>query len=161
MCDMTDLFPKKGHDHDRCIDSAIAQAEKVCEAENARFTDMRRKVFSLIWQSHTAVTAYELLDALQAEGQRVQPPTVYRALEFLTDLGLVHRIESLNAYFGCDQPDCDHLGQYFICTRCGRVAETVDEDVSIAVRKAAKQVGFKIEATTVEIKGLCHDCTTH
>ena len=94
---MTDLFPQKGHDHNRCIDSAIAQAEKVCEAENARFTDMRRKVFSLIWQSHKAVTAYELLDSLQAEGQRVQPPTVYRALEFLTDLGLVHRIESLNA----------------------------------------------------------------
>ncbi|WP_297007212.1 transcriptional repressor, partial [Thalassospira sp. UBA6510] len=105
---MSDLFPKKGHDHDRCVHSALAQAEKVCDSENARFTDMRRKVFTLIWQSHKAVTAYELLDALTAEGQRVQPPTVYRALEFLTELGLVHRIESLNAYFGCDRPDCEH-----------------------------------------------------
>ena len=158
---MSDLFPKKGHDHDRCVDSALAQAEKVCDDENARFTDMRRRVFTLIWQSHKAVTAYELLDALTSEGQRVQPPTVYRALEFLTDLGLVHRIESLNAYFGCDRPDCDHLGQYFICTQCGRVAEAVNEDMSNAVRKAAGNVGFTIQTTTVEIKGLCHDCATH
>lgn len=158
---MSDLFPKKGHDHDRCVHSALAQAEKVCDSENARFTDMRRKVFTLIWQSHKAVTAYELLDALTAEGQRVQPPTVYRALEFLTELGLVHRIESLNAYFGCDRPDCEHVGQYFICTDCGRVAEAVNEDMSNAVRKAACSVGFTIQATTVEIKGLCHDCATH
>lgn len=158
---MSDLFPTKGHDHDRCVDSALAQAEKVCTAQNARFTDMRRRVFTLIWQSHKAVTAYELLDALTAEGQRVQPPTVYRALEFLTALGLVHRIESLNAYFGCDRPDCDHLGQYFICTGCGRVAETVNEDMSNAVRKAAQKVGFAVQATTVEIQGLCHDCATH
>jgi len=158
---MSDLFPKKGHDHDRCVNSALKQAEKVCMEENARFTDMRRKVFTLIWQSHKAVTAYELLDALTSEGQRVQPPTVYRALEFLTDLGLVHRIESLNAYFGCDLPDCEHLGQYFICTQCGRVAEAVNEDMSNAVLKAAAQVGFSIQATTVEIKGLCHDCATH
>ena len=158
---MSDLFPKKGHDHDRCVHSALTQAEKVCDVESARFTDMRRKVFTLIWQSHKAVTAYELLDALTSEGQRVQPPTVYRALEFLTDLGLVHRIESLNAYFGCDRPDCEHLGQYFICTQCGRVAEAVNEDMSNAVLKAAGQVGFDIQATTVEIKGLCHDCATH
>lgn len=158
---MSDLFPKKGHNHDRCVNSALAQAEKVCADANARFTDMRRKVFTLIWQSHKAVTAYELLDALTAEGMRVQPPTVYRALEFLSDLGLVHRIESLNAYFGCDQPECDHLGQYFICTQCGRVAEAVNEDMSNAVHKAADSVGFAIQATSVEIKGQCHDCATH
>ncbi|MCC9622608.1 transcriptional repressor [Thalassospira sp. MA62] len=158
---MSDLFPKKGHDHNRCVNSAILQAEKICESQNARFTDMRRKVFSLIWDSHKAVTAYELLDALSAEGQRVQPPTIYRALEFLTDLGLVHRVESLNAYFGCDRPDCDHLGQYFICTNCGRVAEAVNAEMSNAVYMAAESVGFTIQATTVEIKGLCHDCRPH
>ncbi|MFH1804599.1 MAG: Fur family transcriptional regulator [Pseudomonadota bacterium] len=158
---MTDLFPQKGHDHSRCVDSALREAEKVCDAENARFTDMRRLVFSLIWKSHKAITAYELLDAIQAGGQRVQPPTVYRALEFLTQLGLIHRIESLNAYFGCDMPHHHHLGQYFICRQCGRVAEAVDEEMSDAVRKAARQVQFRIEATTIEIKGLCHDCATH
>jgi Fur family zinc uptake transcriptional regulator len=158
---MTDLFPDKGHDHDRCIDSALHQAQTVAEANNARFTDMRRRVFTLIWQSHKAITAYELLDALQAEGVRAQPPTVYRALEFLVGLRLIHRIESLNAYFGCDMPDCEHLGQYFICRKCGRVAEAVNEDMSRAVRAAASIVGFKIEATTIEIKGLCHDCAAH
>lgn len=158
---MTDLFPAKGHDHGRCVDSALRQAEKVVDAENARFTDMRRRVFTMIWQSHKAVTAYELLDALQSEGLRVQPPTVYRALEFLTGLGLVHRIESLNAYFGCEHPDCEHLGQYFICRECGRVAEAIDNGMSNEVRKSAAAVGFKVESTTIEITGLCHDCASH
>ncbi len=158
---MTDLFPEKGHDHGRCIESALQQAQDVAEANNARFTDMRRRVFTLIWQSHKAITAYELLDSLQAEGVRAQPPTVYRALEFLVGLGLIHRIESLNAYFGCDMPHHEHLGQYFICRNCGRVAEAVNDDMSNAVRAAASAVGFRIEATTIEIQGLCHDCATH
>lgn len=157
---MNELFPKKGHDHDRCVSEALLVAERICENHNARFTEMRRRVFVLIWQSHKAMTAYELLASIQAEGQRVQPPTVYRALELLTSLGLIHRIESLNAYFGCDMPDCNHFGQYFICTKCGRVAEAVNDDMRKVLNQAAREVGFKIEATTVEIKGLCHDCSS-
>src|SRR5690606_29397539 len=99
------------HDHRRCIADALDAAERVCAGRGARLTELRRRVLELVWQSHRPVGAYPLLAALGRDGHAPAPPTVYRALDFLQAQGLVHRIESRNAYVGCPHPETDHTGQ--------------------------------------------------
>ena len=86
-----------------------------------RLTPLRRRVLELVWGSHRAVKAYDLLAALGDAVGAAKPPTVYRALEFLMAQGLVHRIDSLNAFVGCPQPDHRHSAQFLICGGCGDV----------------------------------------
>ncbi|MCH6588521.1 MAG: transcriptional repressor, partial [Proteobacteria bacterium] len=86
------------------------------------------------------------------------PPTVYRALEFLLAQGLIHRIESLNAYVGCVHPDGAHGGQFLICTGCGATAEVHDPRVDAAVARRAEELGFAVARKTIEIAGLCPPC---
>ncbi len=89
---------------------------------------------------------------------RGAPPTVYRALEFLLAQGLIHRIESLNAYVGCVHPDGAHGGQFLICTGCGATAEVHDPRVDAAVARRAEELGFAVARKTIEIAGLCPPC---
>ena len=111
-------FKPKNHDHEKCVAEAIAAAEARCARDGRSFTPLRRRVLELVWSSHGPVGAYELLDELRAERRGAAPPTVYRALDFLMGNGLIHRIESLNAYVGCGSPDqrdtCRNVG-----VRCG------------------------------------------
>jgi len=151
-------FAPPGHDHALCVDDALAAAERQCAARGARLTEQRRRVLELIWKSHAPVGAYTLLDRLREEGVRAQPPTVYRALEFLVENGLIHRIESLNAYIGCAEPTESHVGQFLICTGCHSAAELDDSDISTAIAARAQAVGFSVGRATVEIAGLCPNC---
>lgn len=151
-------FAPPGHDHALCVDDALAAAERQCGAKGARLTEQRRRVLELIWKSHAPVGAYTLLDRLREEGVRAQPPTVYRALEFLVENGLIHRIESLNAYVGCADPDESHVGQFLICTGCQSAAELDDPGIGSAIAARTKEMGFSVTRATVEIAGLCPNC---
>ena len=151
-------FPALGHDHADCVRDAIATAEALCDKEGARLTDIRRRVLELVWNSHVPVGAYALLDALRDEGQKAAPPTVYRALDFLLEHGLVHRVERLNAFVGCSHPDSPHAALLMLCSGCGRAAELEDEQVGKSLRAAASRLGFGMARQTVEIEGLCADC---
>ncbi|MHA1109066.1 MAG: transcriptional repressor, partial [Alphaproteobacteria bacterium] len=91
-------FRATGHDHKRCIAEALAAAEEICARQSVKLTDLRRRVLELIWDRHEPVRAYDLLDQLRAGRRSAAPPTIYRALDFLLEAGLIHRIESLNAY---------------------------------------------------------------
>ena len=152
------MFKKSGHNHGRCIASAMKTAESLCSARSARLTDLRRRVLELVWQSHQPVGAYELLDILKAERHNAQPPTVYRTLDFLLELGLIHRIESLNAYVGCTAPDTSHPSQFLICQDCGAAAEISDPRLDKAISGLAADVGFSILRRTVEVEGQCPIC---
>ena len=92
------------------------------------------------------------------ERRPTAPPTVYRALEFLLAQGLIHRIESLNAYVGCVHPDGAHGGQFLICTGCGAAAEVHDPRVDAAVARRAEELGFIVRRKTIEVEGLCPPC---
>ena len=151
-------FLGDGHDHDACTRAALDVAETLCRRRGARLTPMRRRVLELVWQNHAPVKAYDLLDSLRAERGRVAPPTVYRALEFLLDEGLVHRIASLNAFIGCGDPAHFHSGQFMICSECGRVAELDDPEVVAVLDRRAARLGFTIARQTVEIEGVCQQC---
>ena len=94
-------FPAPDHDHHRCTADAITHAERVCKERAQKFTPIRRQVLQALLSSHRPLGAYEVIDELAKSMPRPAPITVYRALDFLMANGLVHRIESRNAYLAC------------------------------------------------------------
>ena len=148
-----------GHDHVSCVAEALQRAEDICAARGARLTKLRRHVLQLIWESgHAPIGAYELLRRLDKEHASAVPPTVYRALDFLIEQGLVHRIESLNAFVGCASPQEEHVGQFLICQSCGTAAEMNDARIDRAIEKVAAELGFATNGRVIEVRGLCPIC---
>jgi Fur family transcriptional regulator, zinc uptake regulator len=153
-------FSRGRHKHSTCIAEALAAAEIACKERGNRLTPTRRRVLELVWAGHEPVKAYDVLDILRNERSSAAPPTVYRALEFLQEEGLVHKIESLNAYVGCGKPGHLDSGQFLICSGCGEVAELDDPELVKLISKKAGQIGFAIEDHVVEIKGCCEQCAS-
>ena len=147
-----------GHNHDRCVADALARAEQVCRERVVRLTPIRRRVLELIWRSHAPVGAYELLEDVREGGRRAAPPTVYRALEFLRDNGLIHRIESRNAFVGCEHPQEAHTAQYLLCEECGDAIELEITGLARRIKNRAAELGFRVARQTVEAYGLCQRC---
>lgn len=154
----TRAFPQAGHDHGGCVAEALRVAEKVCAERGARLTKLRRRVLELVWSSHAPIGAYDVLRRLGREREGAAPPTVYRALDFLRAHGLIHRIESLNAFVGCGSPGRAHAGQFLICTACGAAAEVADPKVDAAIERQAIALGFAVQRKTIEVEGLCPPC---
>jgi Fur family zinc uptake transcriptional regulator len=147
------------HDHSRCVAHALGEAETLCTQSGVRLTDLRRRVLELVWQSHKPLGAYDILAVLsEQDGRRAAPPTVYRALDFLLENGLVHRIASLNAFVGCNHPGHAHQGQFLICRGCHIAIELEQSTIQNAIQHGAEEVGFKVEGQTVEVVGLCSSC---
>lgn len=147
----------KTHNHQNCQHNAMAVAEHYCAENGLRFTDMRRRVFEIIWQSHKALTATEIMALLDNK----QPPITYRALEFLQANGLIHHVASLNAYIGCAHPDsANHVGQLLICTTCRNVTELEPQKPLVGLFKAAGDQGFNIRHTHIEMLGTCRICVS-
>ena len=152
-------FPREEHDHGRCVAQAVETAEQICRKKGLRFTAQRRRVLELVWKSHQPVGAYDILDQLSSDGHKAAPPTVYRALDFLIEADLVHRLDSLNAFVGCADPNNPHSGQFLICWSCRSVAELDDADINTLVDQKAADLGFTAIHQTLEIQGLCHACS--
>lgn len=151
-------FKKTKHKHKKCIKSAVINAQKICGSSGLRLTPLRQRVLELVWGGHEPIGAYDILDKLKTEHQSSAPPTVYRALDFLKKQGLIHKIESFNAYIGCSEPSVMHKGQFLICHKCNNVAELNDADISNILKEKADSFGFTIENETIEIKGFCKTC---
>lgn len=146
------------HDHAACIADALDRADAFCLASGLRLTAIRRRVLELVWASHRPAGAYDLLAQLSEKGQKVAPPTVYRALEFLVEHGLVHRVESLNAFIGCDHPGHDLNQEIFLCRQCGTASEIMDGGLTQRIHENAATIGFAVERQTIEVIGLCRRC---
>src|SRR5690606_3188930 len=112
----------------------------------------------LVWGRHAPIGAYDILAELKEGEGALEPPTVYRALKFLQEAGLVHRIDSLNAFIACESPDHMHAAQLLVCRSCNLVKELDDPSISQLLTQKAKVLGFKTEAQDLEIKGLCASC---
>jgi Fur family zinc uptake transcriptional regulator len=152
------VFPAPDHDHARCTSDAIAHAETLCAARAQRLTPMRRQVLEALLASHKPLGAYEIMDRLAAES-RPAPITIYRALDFLKDNGLVHRIESRNAFVACVHNHAsDALVVFLICERCGSVGEAPAAAVAESLRSATRAAGFAPKAPVIEITGVCAHC---
>lgn len=149
------------HDHNACVTDTLAAAEARCAKGGLRFTPVRRKVLELLLKEHRALGAYAILDKLRESGFGSQPPVAYRALDFLVANGLAHKIERLNAFLACTQPDHAHTPAFMICRLCDTVAETRStpaRDGSGGLDEAARAAGFRIEQTMIEATGICPAC---
>ncbi|MGH1367070.1 MAG: Fur family transcriptional regulator [Maritimibacter sp.] len=146
------------HDHATCAGQALSHAETVCAGAGARLTPVRRRTLEILLEAHQAMGAYEVLERLSAEGFGKQPPVAYRALDFLVDQGLVHRIRRLNAFTACTQPSENHAPVFLICNACQSVAEAPGTPVREALEMAADSLGFAVERASVEAIGLCPSC---
>ncbi len=152
-------FPAPDHDHNRCAADAISHAEQVCANRAQKFTPIRRQVLQALLSSHRPLGAYEIIDELARSMPRPAPITVYRALEFLMANGLVHRIESRNAYLACAHDhDAASLVAFLICERCGSVGEIPAASVAQSLSSAARASGFAPKLSVVEITGTCAHC---
>ncbi|REH40086.1 Fur family zinc uptake transcriptional regulator [Paraperlucidibaca baekdonensis] len=151
--------PALAHDHSRCVNSALASAERLCLAAGARLTPLRKRVLELVWASHKPLGAYELLDQLAQEGHKPAPPTIYRALDFLLQHQLVHRITSLNAFLGCTHPEHAHGGYFLICQHCN-TAQELDAVAGItsAIDAATAAANFTVTHGALELMGTCQAC---
>jgi Fur family transcriptional regulator, zinc uptake regulator len=156
---MASVFPAPDHDHARCSADALAHAEALCVKRGERLTAMRRHVLEVLAASHKPLGAYEIIELVAARGPRPAPITIYRALDFLTAQGFVHRIESRNAFLACiNNHASDAPVVFLICEHCGAVGEAPSTAVAESVNAAAKSAGFTPKSPVIEISGVCAHC---
>jgi Fur family zinc uptake transcriptional regulator len=137
---------------------ALQHAEALCAARGVRLTPLRRRVLELVQSRPEAVKAYDLLAQLSTEDHAAKPPTVYRALDFLLEQGLVHRVDSLNAFVSCNHPDTPHAAHLLLCMQCGRVQELHSDALDAEIAQAVTSTGFVAHHARLEVQGLCPDC---
>jgi Fur family transcriptional regulator, zinc uptake regulator len=154
-------FPAPEHNHDICLDEAMARARKAFEDKGLKLTPLRQSVFrEIAAASHRAIGAYEVLERLAKRGERLAPISVYRAIDTLVTAGIVHRFESRNAFFAC------HAGHeerqlVLACEECGALAEVDGSKVFAAIDGAASGASFLAQSAkgaVVEVWGLCANC---
>lgn len=155
----------------------LDRAEALCTHQGARLTQQRREILGLILSVNAPVGAYDLLEQMKSPDRRPAPPTVYRALDFLLEHGLIHRIERLSAFVpcihllhddhaaGCDHDHdhdsiCLHTAQFLICRSCKSVIEITNPSILEAVRATCREQGFVIQSSSIEIEGLCAQCAS-
>ncbi|MCC5956423.1 MAG: transcriptional repressor [Natronohydrobacter sp.] len=153
-----DGFCCADHSGSANVAAILDSAESRARAQGARLTPVRRRTLEILLQSHGALGAYEILDRLNAEGFGSQPPVAYRALNFLVEHGLAHRIRRLNAFTACAHPGHDHRAAFLICETCNSVTEADAVAVSAALGQAAQVAGFQITRATIEAVGQCRAC---
>jgi Fur family zinc uptake transcriptional regulator len=152
-------FPAPDHDHRRCTADALRHAERVCAKRSQKFTPIRRQVLEALLSSHRPLGDYEVIEELAKTRPRPAPITVYRALDFLMENGLVHRIESRNAFLACAHDhDETAMVAFLICERCGLVGEVPAAPVAQSLNASARATGFTPRLSIVEITGVCAHC---
>ena len=118
-------------------------------------------VMTALSKANGPLSAYTILDELRDHGFRA-PLQVYRALDKLVEFGLVHKLESLNAFVACQHPSCDgetkESVQFVICEKCGSVRELVNESLVRAVKGLAKEIDFSLRESVIELRGVCSSC---
>jgi Fur family zinc uptake transcriptional regulator len=156
-----------GHDHHshgligHSLSAELTAADVRCAQAGQRLTPPRRRVLEQLLQAGQPVKAYDLI-AQYAQDAPAKPPTVYRALDFLSKQGFAHRIESLNAYVACrhaGEGEDSHAAAFLICDCCGATRE-VHAAALEGIEAAVGAANFQVKTVTIEAHGLCNDCRT-
>lgn len=146
------------HPMPAAVSRQLDTAETLCLQRGKRLTPIRRKVLEILLRHRRSLKAYELLDEIRQEQAGAAPPTVYRALDFLVEEGLIHRLDAVNAWAAC----LDAAGQphdlLVVCTRCGAVAELSDPELSRQLAHKVAGVGFVLAGHETELQALCAHC---
>ncbi|MBY4638768.1 transcriptional repressor [Gluconacetobacter entanii] len=149
------------------VERMLDRAHDMCRRHGARMTQQRRLVLGLVLSADRPIGAYDLLDRLRRDTKGAAPPTVYRALDFLLEQGLIHKIERLSAFVACrhmlhSAHECDnhlHSAQFLICTKCGHVTELEDSQIVHALVTATQARQFSLRTSTIEAEGICAACS--
>ncbi|MEM9533069.1 MAG: transcriptional repressor [Pseudomonadota bacterium] len=137
-------------------------AETRCAEQGERLTPARLSAYAELLASKRALSAYELMAHMERrQKKKIAPLTVYRHLDFLIRVGLVHRLESTQSYFACDHPQHSHESQYLLCSECGQIDEIDSSQIGKILGQIAGQKGFQPARAIVEVAGLCQDCATN
>lgn len=159
---MKSQFPAPGQQNGKRLIQAVERAGRLFEQRNLRFTRLRQQVFEEIASIHTSIGAYEILDRLAAKGVRLAPISVYRAIDALMDAGVIHRLESKNAFFACRRPEHGfEKGKrplVLACESCGAVAEVDSGRIFETISEMAEAAKFVPRVKFVEVSGLCPRC---
>ena len=155
--------PHAHHDHANTpcspadVETFLSEADAIVEKHGQRMTRIRRKVLRLLLESAAPSKAYDLLEKLDGEGA-AKPPTIYRALDFLQEVGLAHKIESLNAYVSCGHASHNHSAVFLICSDCGSAEELHATSTNEALKADTRLAGFALARAVIEVRGTCRDC---
>ncbi len=141
------------------VADSISLAEARCKAAGERLTPARREAYLAMLEQNKPLSAYELIAVLEKKkNKKIAPLTVYRHLDFLIRVGLVHRLESTHSYVACVHPDHAHESHYLLCSECGSADEVESTALGNLLDEIADRRGFRPENAIVEIKGVCGDC---
>ena len=159
MSDHAHDAPCTHPDHVHDASALVREIAQVCAERGLRLTPLRERVLRLVTESSRPVKAYDLLDQIRDDKGPAAPPTVYRALDFLLEHGFIHRLASVNAFVGCHMPRVQHSVPFLICDRCHAAVELEDERVTSLLVEQARALGFRPQAQTLEVHGLCARCS--
>ncbi len=139
------------------LPDSLREAETLCAQRGGRLTPLRKKVLQLLLESEGPSKAYDLLEHLGEDGA-AKPPSVYRSLDFLLEMGLAHKIESLNSYVACGHWKHGHAAVFLICDKCGTAGELHANDSVKKLTQEVESVNFRMRSAVIEIRGLCEKC---
>ncbi len=142
----------------QAVEQQLHNAEVLCKQQNKRLTPIRKQVLELLIRAQRGLKAYELLSQIRTLQPNAAPPTVYRALEFLTQLDLIHRLDAINAWTACVDVAGEPHDLLVVCTECGNVAELSAPSLSQQIRDCILQAGFALGSAETELRALCLQC---
>ncbi|MFO1135882.1 MAG: Fur family transcriptional regulator [Rhodoblastus sp.] len=150
------------HDHSHGQGHGHAHGASCASPAAGRLTPGRKAVLDILEGAGRPIGAYEMIDILAASaGRRPAPTQVYRALDFLVEQGLVHRLASRNAFLACCHGhDASEPVAFLICDGCGHVDEATSPALAADVAAVAGKRGFAPRAQIIEIAGRCAACQT-
>lgn len=139
-------------------ENPLDRAASHCAARGARLTPIRRDVLELLLRNENGLKAYDLLANIKQLRSNATPPTVYRALDFLIEQGLVHKIERINQFVACRHESHDLPGLFLVCPRCGKVSELHDPALMQSLAQSVAHAGYALDCHEVEISSICPLC---
>jgi Fur family transcriptional regulator, zinc uptake regulator len=150
-----------GHDHGACVETLLGRAHRSFEEQGLKLTTLRLQVLKEIAASHDAVGAYDVIDRVaKKSGDKLAPISVYRAIDALQQAGLVHRLESRNAYFACH---AQHLKSQrhmaLVCDICSKITEVPAGNLYDSIEAASSARGFQLKSAVAEGFGICARCS--
>lgn len=130
-----------------------------CAAIELKLTSLRKSVLFILWNTEKPLKAYEILDRLLEIKKNSRPPTVYRVLDYFVESGVVHKIESIQSYTLCHEPEKQLSSEILmVCNDCHQVQEVYDKSILALVQKLSQENHFRLGQDIIELKGVCEKC---
>lgn len=140
--------------------SALAAAEELCREHGVKLTPSRRLILEILAREGRPLGAYDMIEKVAAAtGKRPAPVSIYRALDFLLENSLVHRLASRNTYLACGHGHrLKDLVVFLICESCGNVVEATSDALRRDLAALAATTRFVPHSQVMEIAGRCRAC---